>query len=129
MAALLLGLFFQTPFHFRLHAQPAPGAPAGQASAATVAAAKALLAMLDESTRAKAEFAFDDAIQRKRWSNLPTGIFQRVGLRLGDLTPAQRSAAMALLAVALSPSGYQTRDTLQRELSVDFRVKRRSKGP
>ena len=62
--------------------------------------------MLDESTRAKAVFAFDDAIQRKRWSNLPTGIFQRVGLRLGDLTPAQRSAAMAFLAIALSPSGY-----------------------
>ena len=30
--------------------------------------------------------------QKTRWSNLPTGIFERQGLRMGDLTPPQRAA-------------------------------------
>ena len=51
--------------------------------------------------RSKVQFPFDSP-QKSRWSNLPTGIFQREGLRLGDLTPAQRTAAMALLSTARS---------------------------
>src|SRR5262249_18762330 len=38
---------------------------------------------------------------------LPTGIFQRGGLRLGDMTARQREAALALIASALSREGYQ----------------------
>ena len=45
--------------------------------------------------------------QRTGWSNLPTGIFQRNGLRFGDLTSRQREAALALVAAALSREGYQ----------------------
>lgn len=40
-----------------------------------------------------------------RWSNLPIFLAPRVGVRLGDLTPAQTLAADALLASALSHCG------------------------
>jgi hypothetical protein len=72
----------------------------------TVAAAKALLATLSEAERAKVSFPFDSA-QKIRWSNFPTGIFQRNGLRLGDLSAVQREAVIKLLAAALSKSGLQ----------------------
>jgi hypothetical protein len=52
-------------------------------------------------------FDFKDEAQRKRWSNLPGGIFRREGLRMGDLTKAQRDGAMAVLAAALSRQGYE----------------------
>jgi hypothetical protein len=41
------------------------------------------------------------------WSNYPVSDVPRPGLRLGNLSPAQRDAAMHLLQVALSPKGYQ----------------------
>ena len=86
----------------------AQGNPAmGQVTQDTAAAANKFLASLDDGQRAKVVFGFKDEAQRKRWSNFPTGIFHRAGLRLGDLTPPQREAAMAVLAAALSPPGYQ----------------------
>jgi hypothetical protein len=72
-----------------------------------VAAATALLALLDESQRSAVSFAFDNNEQRVRWSNFPTGIFQRAGLRMGDLSEAQREAVYAVLAATLSSEGYQ----------------------
>jgi len=74
--------------------------------AGLAAAAKKFMATLNEEQRGKLVFDFKDEAQRKRWSNFPTGIFRRGGLRMGDLTQAQRDAAMAILAVALSPQGY-----------------------
>jgi hypothetical protein len=71
------------------------------------ASANKFLASLDDGQRAKAVFNFKDEAQRKRWSNLPSGIFARAGLRMGDLTQAQRDAAMAVLAAALSEKGYE----------------------
>ena len=82
------------------------GAAAGGTTARVVAAANALLATLSDSQRTQATFAFNSP-QRTGWSNLPTGAFRRNGLRLGDLTPPQRSAAMALVGAALSAEGYQ----------------------
>ena len=41
------------------------------------------------------------------WSNYPVSDVPRPGLQLGSLSPAQRDAAMDLLHVLLSPSGYQ----------------------
>lgn len=76
-------------------------------TARAVSAANALLKTLDDKTRAKAVFGFDDQAQRKKWSNLPTGIFSRAGLRLGDLSKPQRDAAMAVMAAALSQAGYE----------------------
>ena len=72
----------------------------------TVAAAKAFLATLDDAGRAKVSFAFNSD-QKSKWSNFPTGIFQRNGLRLGDLNTVQREAVLKLLAVALSKQGLQ----------------------
>ena len=71
-----------------------------------VAAAQALLTTLDDAGRAKVQFPFDSP-QKTKWSNLPSGIYPREGLRLADLAPAQRTAVMTLLSSALSRDGYQ----------------------
>jgi hypothetical protein len=76
------------------------------ATAKTVAAANDFLATLGNAERARVSFPFNSP-QRTDWSNLPSGIFQRNGLRLGDLTQRQRSAALGLVASALSREGYQ----------------------
>ncbi len=80
-------------------------APAA-ATAQIVSAAQAVLATLDDAGRAKVQFPFDEP-QKARWSNLPNGIFQRQGLRMGDLTHPQRDAVLSLLSVALSRDGYR----------------------
>jgi hypothetical protein len=79
----------------------------GSATGEIAVAAKKFLVTLDDAQRSKVIFDFKDEAQRKRWSNLPTGAVQRGGLRMGDLTKAQRDAAMAVLAVALSSHGYE----------------------
>jgi len=86
---------------------PAATLPAEKGTPAIASAAKAFLATLDDAQRAKVLFDFNDQAQRKRWSNLPVNSVPRGGLRLGDLTPLQRQAAMDLLAAALSPRGYE----------------------
>ena len=85
---------------------PTSSAQAAGATSQIVAAANSLLATLDDAGRRKVQFPFEGP-QKARWSNLPTGIFQREGLRLGDLNTAQRAAAMKLLAAALSANGYR----------------------
>jgi hypothetical protein len=72
-----------------------------------VAAANVFLGTLDQAQRQRVLFAFDDQQQRVRWSNLPTPIVQRAGLKMGELTAAQRDAAMKLLAATLSQRGYE----------------------
>src|SRR4051812_48799069 len=79
----------------------------GKAATDSAAAAKKFIASLDDAQRSKVLFDYNDSAQRKRWSNLPQGAFQRVGVRMGDLKAEQREAAMAILAAALSKSGYQ----------------------
>jgi type II secretory pathway pseudopilin PulG len=71
-----------------------------------VASAQALAAALDEAGRARLQFPFDGP-QKSRWSNLPSPMFQRTGVRMGDLTAAQRAAVMTLLSTALSRDGYR----------------------
>lgn len=78
----------------------------GATTTGIVAATKKFLATLDDAQRGKVVFASKDEAQRKRWSNLPTAIFKRQGLRTGDLTNPQREAGLAVLAAALSPQGY-----------------------
>ncbi len=84
---------------------PRAAANAG-VTARVVAAANAFLETLAPAERAKATFDFRSS-QRTGWSNLPSGIFQRNGLRFGDLTARQRDAALALVAAALSAEGYR----------------------
>jgi hypothetical protein len=86
-----------------------PAATAGNAAETTsriVAAAQALVSTLDDAGKAKVQFPFEGE-QKTRWSNLPTGIFKREGLRVGDLTPPQRAAVTGLLQAALSTDGYR----------------------
>lgn len=72
-----------------------------------VASANEFLSSLDEGQRSKVLFDFNDAAQRKKWSNLPTGMVPRAGLKMGDLSAPQRKAAMDLLAAMLSRRGYE----------------------
>jgi hypothetical protein len=78
-----------------------------KAAGEIVTAATKFLATLDDGQRGRVVFDFKDDVQRKRWSNFPTTIFKRAGLRMGDLTTPQRDAVLALLAAALSPQGYE----------------------
>src|SRR5215470_288530 len=89
---------------FALLALVFPVASGGQprtVTAKVVEAANTFLATLSSDERAKCTFGFNSS-QRTGWSNLPSGIFQRNGLRFGDLTQRQRAAALALVAAALS---------------------------
>jgi hypothetical protein len=85
-------------------AAPSPAPP--EVMPRIVAAAQRLLDTLDAAGRARVQLPFDSP-HKSRWSNLPTGIYAREGLRMGDLTPPQRAAAMDLLAAALSADGYR----------------------
>jgi len=77
------------------------------ATSRVVGAANAFLGTLDAKQRSNVLFGFDDEAQRVRWSNLPAGAVKRAGLGMGDLSPAQRSAAMALVSAALSKRGFE----------------------
>ena len=90
-----------------VYAQAAPPSATGKATAEIADAAQTFLATLDETLRRKVVLDFEDEAQRKRWSNFPTVVVKRGGLRVGDLTKAQREAAMKLLAASLSPQGYE----------------------
>ena len=95
----------------KIRTTPAPAlrvepAKDSDATGKTVAAAKAFLTTLDDAGRAKVSFAFNSD-QKTKWSNLPVGIYPRNGLRWGDLTAAQREAALKLLSTALSKQGLQ----------------------
>ena len=87
-------------------------APKPAGSARAVAAAESFLSTLDQRQRAKANIELNEK-SRTIWSNLPTGTKMQVGaterngLKLGDMTPPQEKAALALLAAALSQEGYQ----------------------
>ena len=76
-------------------------------TARIVSATNDFLATLDAKQRQSVMYAFNDEQQRARWSNFPTGFVARGGISLKDMTPTQRSAAMYLLATALSKKGYE----------------------
>jgi hypothetical protein len=81
-------------------------AVAGSSTAKAVTAADEFLKMLDASERAKAAYPFNSP-QKTNWSNLPSGIYQRNSLRLGDLSAGKRAAALALVAAVTSADGYR----------------------
>ena len=98
-----------------------------EATSRVVAAAQAVLASLDDAGRARVQFPFDSP-QKTRWSNLPTGIFERQGVRMGDLTAPQRAAVMTLLAAALSQDGYRKVTEIIRGEEV-LRTNQAGRGP
>ena len=104
---------------------PAGPAATNTTSVKIVTAANAFLSTLSDADRAKGTFPFNSS-QRSGWSNLPTGAFQRNGLRLGDMMQPQRNAALALLAAALSREGYQKVTDI---MNGDEVLKSRGGGP
>jgi hypothetical protein len=111
---LLVGLsLYASRVAVRPEAAPArPGQAGGAArgdatgTAKAVAAANAFLEKLDAAQRDKALLEYDSG-KKPKWSNLPVTMVPRNGLRLGELTRAQRAAALDLLAAVLSKEGYQ----------------------
>lgn len=84
-----------------------PASPAMMATAQAVTAAERFLSTLGDAQRTAVLFPSGDAAQRRNWSNLPTPLYRRKGLRLGDLTADQRSAALAVVSAVLSREGYE----------------------
>jgi len=68
-----------------------------------VHSAEHLLSALGADSRSKATFSFGDK-ERTNWHFIPR---DRKGIPLGEMTPAQRKLAHALLATALSNRGLQ----------------------
>lgn len=97
-------------------------------TAEVVNAADKFLATLSAEQRQKVSYAFDDAQQRARWSNLPTGFVPRGGISLKQMTPVQREAAIKLLATVLSPMGLQKVNEI-READDDFKANGSRRGP
>src|SRR3954470_12680186 len=85
----------------------APARAEGLDTARVVKAANALLAQLDETQRQAVVYAFNDETQRERWSNLPTAMVPRGGIRLREMTSAQREAVTALLSAVPSARGLE----------------------
>ena len=106
-STVCLGLLIVTATGFAQRAgTPTPVGTASDATTRIVAAAQAVVTSLDEAGRAKIQFPFD-APQKSKWSNLPSPMFQRDGIRLADLTAPQRAVVDTLLSTALSRDGYR----------------------
>jgi hypothetical protein len=99
-------------------------AAAQTATSRIVSAANAFLATLDAKQRQRVLFAFDDKQQRARWSNFPTSFVPRGGVSLKELNPAQRAAAMALVASALSPMGFEKIQNIMEADEVNKTIER-----
>jgi hypothetical protein len=93
------------PARFGVAGQDGDDKPSPQ-TARAVAAANAFLEALDAKQRDTALFDFASA-KKSGWSNLPVTMVARNGVRLGDLTRAQRALAMDAVAAFLSKDGYQ----------------------
>jgi hypothetical protein len=104
----------------------------GQAATSRIVrAANAFLATLDESQRKSVLYSFDDEQQRKRWSNFPTPVVPRGGINLKQMNAAQRTAAMAVVAAALSPRGFEKVQQIMEgdEVNKEMEANGRGGGP
>ncbi len=80
---------------------------AERSAAAMAGAATRLLESLTPAQRAETVFPLESD-ERVRWNFIPTEMFPRRGLRLGDMTSEQRAFAHDLLSTGLSQRGYLT---------------------
>ena len=76
-------------------------------AAAIYAAVSAFVNTLSSAQAGSVLYPADNATQRAKWSNFPTGIFQRNGLKIGNMTTVQIDALWTMLAAVLSPEGFQ----------------------
>lgn len=109
------------------HAAATDGRTASD-NAAIVKAANAFLASLGADQRKQVVYAFDDEVQRARWSNFPTGMVPRGGISFKQMNAAQRDAAGKLLAVVFSPAGLAKLDAI-RQADDDFKGNGAKRGP
>jgi hypothetical protein len=86
---------------------PSVKTPADNTTQKVVMAAEAFVKTLNTAQQKKVLFEWSDAKQKIQWSNLPTGIFQRNGVKLGELSSPQQTALFALLQSVLSKKGYE----------------------
>jgi hypothetical protein len=80
---------------------------AERSSASMASAGSKFLATLTPEQRQQASFAFASD-ERTHWHFIPTEMFPRKGLTIGEMNPAQRAAAHDLLKAGLSTRGYLT---------------------
>jgi Protein of unknown function (DUF3500) len=104
---------------------PAVTTTADAQTTRVVDAANAFLGTLTAAQQTTVSFAYTDTAQRAKWSNFPTGLFQRNGLRWGDMNDAQRAALMTLLGTVLSPSGLTD---VQQQMAADDVLKAQGGG-
>ncbi|WP_027483421.1 DUF3500 domain-containing protein [Deinococcus pimensis] len=90
-----------------------------------VDAANAFLATLTTAQKTAVQYAWTDSAQRAGWSNFPTGIFQRAGVRWGGLTSTQRAALTTLLGAVLSEDGLKN---VQEQMTADDVLKSQGGG-
>jgi hypothetical protein len=93
-----------------------------------VHAANDFLATLSVEQKQKLMYAFDDATQRVRWSNFPTGFVPRGGISLKQMTAPQQLAAMKLMGTVLSPMGLEKVNEI-RQADDDFKANGSKRGP
>jgi hypothetical protein len=95
---------------------------------AIVHAANDFLATLSAEQKQRVMYAFDDAKQRARWSNFPTGFVPRGGISLKQMTVPQQQAAMKLMGTVLSPMGLEKVNEI-RQADDDFKANGSKRGP
>jgi hypothetical protein len=100
--------------------------PAETARARIVRTADAFLSSLDPKQKQAVLYSFNDDKQRANWSNFPVAMAPRGGVSLKEMNSAQRSAAMALLASALSREGFEK---IQQIMESDEVNKLTDRGP
>ena len=107
-------------------AQDAPVAKGHAASAVMAKAANELLGKLSDEQKSKATFEYGGE-ERKNWHFIPR---ERKGLPIKDMTPEQRTLAMALAKTGLSDEGYRkatlimSLEAVLREMEKDTTGKR-----
>jgi hypothetical protein len=83
-----------------------PSAKADRATA-IYTAVSAFLNTLTSAQSNTVVFPASNTTQKSKWSNFPTGIFQRNGLKVGNMTAAQTNALYDMLRAVFSPEGFQ----------------------
>ena len=90
----------------RAASSPAAAGAAQEATARIVAAANAFLGTLSATEKAQVLFDWSNTAQKQRWSNFPSGAFQRAGLMWGLMSAPAQTAWLAVLQATLSTAGY-----------------------
>ena len=106
----------------------AAGAQQKSTTDEVVRAADRFLGTLSDEQRQKVMYAFDDATQRARWSNFPTGFIPRGGISLKQMSVPQQEAAMNLLGTVLSPMGLEKVNEIRQADDV-FKANGSKRGP